>query len=496
MPDENFTDIEKDIAKKVWGKAITKAVKQKKSDGDEVNNVSYYENDSYIIEQIKLATSATDATHAADTAFTIYNKETGETDTINEYIDPDRPGEIFKPIQDDLLRTGTVSLPSGVEEYGTTEELVKEIQSFLFKYFELPGFFEKFMPYLVLFYWVYEKFPFVPYLHFVGRTSTGKSTAMEVIGSICYKPIDASGAITMASIFRVASTWRGTLLLDEFTSGGENYHEMISFLKSGVSNKAVLRVEGEKEKSVRAYIIKSPKMFTSEDPITDAGLQSRTMVIRMQKNKRRVPLYRLKEYEEQAISLRNKLLLYRFRNLNKINLTEIKFGFEALAHLDRRVQQVVTPIYYLSNDETKGEILKFAREQQDETLRERREALPGQIFQLIMDNYPGETALKYITAEVNKEKGGDREYTEKRIASVIRKVLGLGIHRSGHENVRVVEVTDNDKLEELSEYYGTVLGDSDNKTLDGVEQVAQVAQVATEATEDADTTANQSQMDT
>ena len=71
---------------------------------------------------------------------------------------------------------------------------------------------------------------------------------MEVLGSICYKPIDTTGSLTIASIFRLATTWKGTLLIDEFDSGGEHANEMISFLKSGVSNRLLFRTEGEKKR--------------------------------------------------------------------------------------------------------------------------------------------------------------------------------------------------------------------------------------------------------
>lgn len=448
----SFNPAQREVAKKVWGAdANPKVAKEEK---ENIRHLSYFENEESILEQIIPATRATSATRAPETAFLKFDKYSGSTEVINEYQDPDVPDLVYQPIKDELLSTGAISLPSGVEEYGNTKDLINDIKKFLDKYFEVPGFYEKLLPYLVLFYWVYEKFPFVPYLHFVGRTATGKSTAMEVLGSICYKPIDASGAVTIASIFRVASTWRGTLLLDEFTSGGDNYHEMISFLKSGVSNKVVLRVEGDKEKSVRAYIVKSPKMFTSEDPITDAGLQSRTMVIRMQKNRRPVPLYRLNSYKIDATILRNKLLLYRFRTLNSVDLTDIEYGFKELSVFDSRVQQVITPIYYLSDEDTRVDILGFAKEQQEETVRERREALPGQIFQVIADSYPAEPALKFITSEINKLKNSEKDYTEKRIANNIRKILGFNIKRTGHENISVVDLSDNEKFQELYDYYG------------------------------------------
>ena len=436
---------------------------------------SFLETDRYILEQVTDATDATDATHGIGSHFFLYDKELGTTEKVDEFVTEDKTysKEItYLPIVDDLIREKVILLPSDIEEYESTDKLVADIQAFLSSYFELPKFYEKFIPYLALFYWTYERFPFVPYLHFVGRTGTGKSTAMEVFGSICYKPIDASGAITMSSIFRTASKWRGTLLLDEFNASGDNYGEMISFLKSGVSNKAILRVEGDKEREVRAYMIKCPKMFTSEDPITDAGLQSRTMVIKMEKNVRKIPLYRLPRYERAAQSLRNKLLLWRFRNLNKIDLSSMEYGFPELEAFDRRVQQVITPIFFFSNEDTRKDILAFAKEQQEETLRGRRESLNGLIFQEIVENYPTNLTVVFITSQLNKEKGGKFDFTEKKVANVIRKILGFDIVRVGHDNIRTVIADDYEKIKELCVYYGLQV------PLPPAGQVASVAEVA------------------
>lgn len=143
--------------------------------------------------------------------------------------------------------------------------------------------------------------------------------------------------------------------------------------------------------------------------------------------------------------------------MNKINLTEIEYGFPELQSFDRRVQQVITPIFYFSGEETKKDIVEFAKKQEEETFRERREALDGQIFQCIVDNYPIEPALKLITEIINKDRGIQRQYTEKKIANVIRKVLGFDIERRGSENISTVVLNDPKKMEELNDYYGCVL---------------------------------------
>ena len=302
-------DLEKahqEIEGKPEEKPSKKTKKSKITIDDKDIYTSFLETEDYILEQIKNATHATHATLPANTSFICFDKKTGVTEELSAF---EYRGKLYRPIIGHLLDNNVVLLPSGIQEYGSLDELVNQLRNFFNEYFEAPQFSQNLFPYLIIFYWVYDRFPFIPYVHFLGRTGTGKTTAMEVLGSVSYKPIDASGAITLASIFRVVSEWRGTLLIDEFSPGGDNYGEMLSLLKSGVSDRAVLRVEGDKKREVVAYVVKSPKMFTSEKPISDAGLRSRVIEVKMDINTRKIPLYRQKEFLEEAQELRNKLLL-------------------------------------------------------------------------------------------------------------------------------------------------------------------------------------------
>jgi len=441
---------------------------KKKKDDENVKYVSYLSTEKYILEQIVNATHATLTTDDSETQFIVFDRSTGTISRKDEFIDKD---VIFRPIMNDLITNKVILLPSDIEEYGSVNKIIKQLKSFLFEYFEVPKFFENFLPYLVMFYWVYERFPFIPYVQFLGRTGTGKTTAMEVLGSVCYKPIDASGAITVASIFRIASQWKGTLMLDEFNPGGDSYKEMLALLKSGVSNKAVLRVEGDKKKEVRAYMVKSPKLFTSEKPVNEAGFRSRIIEIMMEENKRKVPLYRQHRFLEEALHIRNKLLLWRLRNLDKIDLSSIEYGFKELKCFNGRVQQVITPVYFMADDVARKKILNFAKEQQEETLRERRESLDGRIFDYIYDAYirKVEPTLNAIAEVINK--GVKFPLSERKIGNIVRKIIGFSIKRAGHDNLSTVVLDkEEDKIKELCAYYGIKF-----LSVASVESVASVA---------------------
>ncbi len=453
------------LAKEELEEIVDKAKedKRKKSSSKEEDNIidtSYIETSDYILEQVCLSPRSPLSPRSSITDIPKFIKYSKLNDTWEEVSDFSYEDRTYRPIIDDTYTKGGVSLPSGITEYKDTAEIINELREFIHQGAELPPLYENLFPYLTLFYWVYEKFPFIPYVQFVGGTSTGKTTAMETFGSICYKAIDTTGSMTISSIFRMATKWKGTLLIDEFDSVGEHAKEMVSFLKSGVSDRLVYRTEGDIKKfELKAYVVKAPKLFTSEKPIEDAGLQSRTIVIEMSKNTRPIPLYRLPKYYDKAISIRNKLLLWRFRNLNKIDLSQIEYGFKELGLLDRRVQQVVTPIYYFSDEAAKKEILVMAKEQEEETLRERRESLEGKIFDLIVEDYNQNKAASLGEIATNLNKSRRVAIEEKMIGSIVRRIFQFNIKRTGTRDekksiVLIESISDIQRLHDQAIYYG------------------------------------------
>ncbi len=447
-------------------KPVDKPVKKEEKvlpNKDNIIYTSFFENNDFVLEQIKPADSAdgADDKQGVYSEYLLYNKKDSTHKIVKNY---EHNGKIYFPIKSKLISKKSIYLPTDVCEYESLESIIEEIKKYYNGYFDAPEFFQEFLPYYTVFTWVYDKFPFIPYLHFVGRTSTGKSWTAETVASLCYKAIDAAGSVTIASLFRTTDDWGGTIYLDEFdlkNFGSEGYTAMENFMKAGVSDRAILRVEGKNKKEVVPYTVKSPKIFTSETPISAPGLQSRTIVIQMEKNKRRLPLYKLSDYHKKGETIRNKLLLWRLKTLDTIDLKDIEYGFKELEPLDRRVQQVLTPIYYLAGKEAKKKILKFAKKQEEETKRQRRDSEEGSIFTLIYDYWVEvkyNPQLKEITAAINKERldaGYKTKRTERKIGETVRKILGFDTETTGHDKLTNILVEGNmDKFNELVDYYG------------------------------------------
>ena len=117
--------------------------------------------------------------------------------------------------RNNLLTNEVVRFPSEPSEYGTEQELVEAIRSFIHRYVDVSPLFEQIASYYVLFTWVYDAFNELPYLRLRGDTGSGKTRFLLTVGSLCYKPIFASGASTVSPLFRILDAIRGTLIIDE-----------------------------------------------------------------------------------------------------------------------------------------------------------------------------------------------------------------------------------------------------------------------------------------
>src|SRR5216684_8590247 len=105
--------------------------------------------------------------------------------------------------RNNLLAHEVVLLPSEPEEYGSEEILLREIESFIHRYVDVSPLFEKIACYYVLLTWIYDDFNGLPYLRLRGEPGSGKTRFMLTVGSLCYKPIFASGASTVSPLFRI-----------------------------------------------------------------------------------------------------------------------------------------------------------------------------------------------------------------------------------------------------------------------------------------------------
>jgi hypothetical protein len=361
-----------------------------------------------------------------------------------------------------LLRNEVVLLPSAPTEYASEPELVAEVQRFIHRYTDLSPIFEKIASYYVLLSWIYDRFSELPYLRFRGDPGTGKTRSLLIIGSLCYKPIFASGASTVSPLFRILDAFRGTLIIDEadFRLSDERA-EVTKILNQGnAKGFPVLRseVSGKRgEFNPRAYAVFGPKLVATRGAFEDRALESRFLTEEMGHSRLRddIPISLSAGYKSDALRLRNQLLLFRFR----------RFGDAATAEdlvdrtIEPRLNQIFVPLLSLADTpELRAELRELARRYNRELVVERGMDAEAYILEILRDLLaaPGEAAvsIKEITSVFIERHGAEyeRKITPRWVGSILRRRLGLMTHKS--HGVFVVSRTELPKLPRLYQRYG------------------------------------------
>ena len=403
---------------------------------------------------IELLYRASDST----TAFAVWR---GETWTIENEVKIG--GELLVPFSpgNNIIKNEVVLLPSEPQEYGSKDQLLDEIRVFLHRYLDVTPSFENVAAHYVLFTWVYDAFNEVPYLRFQGDFGTGKTRALLVLGSICCRAFFASGASTVSPIFHIVDAFRGTLVFDEadFRFSDEKA-EIVKILNNGtVSGMPVLRTmqNYRREFNPRAFQVFGPKVVAMRGTYGDRALESRflTEVMGNAPLRADIPLNLTGSMREEALVLRNKLLLYRFRTRNGLSVTS---GSHIIG-VASRVNQIVLPLLELVDDPpVRQELVKFARAAHEGIIAERGLTTEAQLLEVIRELLQSEaaTALSIgdIQARFVERFGAEyaRPVTPRWIGSLLRRRLHLSPYKS--HGRYVLPALDKEQLAFLCDRYG------------------------------------------
>ena len=362
--------------------------------------------------------------------------------------------------ENNLIKNDVVLLPSKADEYGTEADLLKEVQSYIHRYVDVSPLFEQTASYYVLFSWLYDAFNELPYLRARGDYGSGKTRFLLTVGSICYKPIFASGASTVSPLFRILDAFRGTLIIDESDfRWSDERAELTKILNNGNARGfPVLRSESTptKEYNPRAYAVYGPKIVASRGVFDDKALESRFLTEEMglQKLREDVPINLPAEQKEEARQLRNKLLLFRFRNRGKATI-DPKLADPSV---EPRLNQIFVPLLSIIEAQAaREELRRLVRGYNEEIISERGMGIEGQLTAVIKDiieNGEGRLTIKEITDSFASRHGEEyeRKVTSKYIGYIIRHRLHLKTRKShGVYSIPTEELV---KLPRLYERYG------------------------------------------
>jgi hypothetical protein len=363
-----------------------------------------------------------------------------------------------------LIKSKVVLFPSKAEEYGSETELLKEIHEFIYRYADLSPFFHKLAPYYVLFSWVYDRFNEVPYLRFIGDTGSGKTRVVQTIGSLCYKPIFATGGASVSPIFRILDLFRGTLLLDEADYRfSDEKAEIIKLLNCGnTPTFPVLRSESKKQKEYDpvAFQVFGPKIFDTRGYFQDPALENRCLTEEMGQKKLRedIPINLPNQFWQEALGIRNKLLMFRFRNYGqkKINPELID------KNLEPRMNQIIIPLAsIIADEETRKQLKDFSREYNNQLISDRGMREEAEVLEEIIKlAKEGEPSMQEIAEAMNERCGYNdlhyrgKKYTARGIGEIVRKKLKLLPKRKGGRGTWIIPFTEAEKIARLMEKFG------------------------------------------
>jgi len=390
-----------------------------------------------------------------ETSLAIYKNEKIE---IKKFIASN--GVTLKPhkAEKDLLKNSVVLFPSKPEEYESQDKLITEIQFFIHKYLAVSIFFEKIASYYVLFSWIHDDFNELPYLRGLGDYGTGKSRFLQVVGSICYRPIFTGGATTISPIFRILEEFGGTLILDEADfKMSDTTADIVKILNSGfMKNMPVLRSEANNKKSydTKSFNVFGPKIIATRQLYEDSALESRMITEDMSLISRRddIPYNIPDSFRDEALGLRNKLLMFRFREKGKYQLNP-KLGNP---NIEPRLNQISLPLMSIISDSAVlEEIKKYLEEYNEKLKNDRTLSYQYQILDAVcklIDEGNQQPTMQEISDEFNKGLSPNEQKSAKKMGFLIRKVTNLKTERNYKGFILSLE--NKDKIQKLRKRLG------------------------------------------
>jgi len=289
------------------------------------------------------------------------------TETYVDKIEMYEPENIM-PLDpsDDRLKYGFIKFPSRPIEYGTEEELYLDVKNFIDKNVYLPEEFLHIASCYVLMSWLYDQFQIIPYLRVIGDFGTGKSRFLDAVGNICYKPMNFGGSASTSSIFRTIHNLQGTMLFDEADfRQSETFSEIVKLLNSGhKKGGSVQRMQATANKddfNMKIFYVFGPKIIASRERFSDEALESRCLTHYMISHKESErPVHLPNDFEDQALVLRNKLLMFRLQNYEKIKTDESLINQLTIPRI-KQTMLALTAVAKLVGDEVLKSIIVFAK---------------------------------------------------------------------------------------------------------------------------------------
>jgi hypothetical protein len=314
-------------------------------------------------------------------------------------------------------------------EYGDPERLFNEVRDFFVDHLDLRNelLYDVYAAF-VLMSWRIEDFKVVPYVFFLGPLASGKTRGLECFKFLGYRAIMAA-SMSAATIFRTLETWHCLLLLDETEIyGRESMIEVLALLNSGYRRgQFAIRIEklDGKVPQIAMFDTFGAKVLAGTEELA-ATLQSRAILTTMSRNVRRVRLF---VDEERAQELRNKLLIYRFRNLG----CKSEFDVSTLNGYfcnSRVIELFVSLLEVAPTQEVRDRLVQCMWAITQTREEEEAASVEARVFEALLKCESELEAGKVSTQTITQSFNADLPEREQATSRFIgRKVAGLGFEK-------------------------------------------------------------------
>lgn len=356
-------------------------------------------------------------------------------------------GKRYVPMIDDNIRYGTVRLPSALGKKKSTRELLGEIRLFISRYFLLDNDIHQIQAALyALFTWVYDSFPYLPYLRARGAPGTGKSELMLLVGRVSYRMMTTAGLTTIAGFKGMAHIYSGTLMIDEVDSlagNKEDRGELRALLNVRAMKEQarivtmvdVLKADGTHTFRPATTNVFGPTLLTMYGAFKDPATESRCLTFDLFKRdvieltrKGIEPGVIPPSLEIEADLLRNDLLYWRLDTWRprieadpKIKLTD--------ARVSARMNQVMRPLKVLAHMQDDKELLAdlnmIAEVNYEEEMKRMSESFEALIFRAVAAVDEREEYAKYVQVGKLGRQGEVRYVLARDLAVVANEIADV-----------------------------------------------------------------------
>lgn len=412
------------------------AEKNKKEQSDAVETSFKILTDGRIIEQMR-------------GGFAVYQPETNEHEIADSVDDPD--GTNYIPINDELFtKKGGIQLADELTEYGTEKQLIADIEHYLSAYLDLKPLFLKLTALYILFTYISdsESILELSYLNATGDMGSGKSRFGQ---TVCFASHRGLALITpsAASLYRIVDKFKPTLFLDEFNSdvNSDDAAAIIQILNAGFQQTAQIPRQvptADGKYKTEMFDAFCPKIIGSLKQSASNAFNSRCIEIQMERTMRNdIPLRLSRKHLSDALGIRNKLTLWRMRNIQtdfdgKLDQAERELRESGI--MPRSIQ-INIPLFALINDDKlKREFIALLKGRDEILNDEKQRTFDGELIQtlhtILFDVEENGTAV--WSSEDVKTQPADGELCEHLRIEKIVSMLNDGLNQKDHFNSRYI----------------------------------------------------------